>query len=96
MTTISDFSVLTEKSTALVESAVGRDAESIVAGVKAYTTGIGLLAAIPELVGIAAVIVALTTIGSFSVWTEKSTALVESAVGRDVESIVAGVKKDTT
>ena len=92
MATIGSFLAWTEKSTALVESAVGRDYESIVAGVKAYTTCVELLAAIQKRVGKAAVLVALTTIGTFG----KETALVESAAGREVESIVAVVKAYTT
>ena len=66
------------------------------AGVKAYTTCVELLYAVPKRVGIVVALVALTFIGAFSGWTEKLTALAESAVGRDVESIVAGVKADAT
>ena len=96
MRTIGACSVWTEKSAALIESAVGRDTESIGAGVKINTTCVELLAAIPKRVGIAAVLVAFTTIGAFSAWAEKATALVESAVGSDAESIVAGVEAYVT
>ena len=66
------------------------------AGVVPDTTCVELLAAIPERVGKAAVLVALTTIGAFPVLTGKLLALVESVVVGDAESIVAGVKADAT
>ena len=78
LTTIGAFPVKTGKSTALVESVAVGDVESILAGEMSDITSAELLAAIPERVGKAAVLVALTTIGALLSSAGKLTALVES------------------
>ena len=66
------------------------------AGVVRETTCAELFAAIPERVGKAVVLVALTTLGAFPVLTGKLLALVESVAVGDVESILAGFVRGTT